>query len=54
MYKCYDLKTNRKVAIKRVTFNSKANESYKDEFYRHVEREAEIQQTLNHPNIARL
>lgn len=42
------------MALKRVYFNCYVDESERNEFLRHVVREAEIQKQLDHPNIAKL
>ena len=54
VYKCFDLEKKRYVAVKKIRFDKKVDGDRKDEFYRHVRREIEIQQTLSHPNIAKL
>lgn len=53
VYKCYDLENNRVVALKRVFFKGIHDECEREEFFRRVMREAEIQKRLVHPNIAK-
>lgn len=53
VYKCFDLETNRIVALK-IVINKEvgADELDKEDFFRRVQREADIQKQLCHPNIA--
>lgn len=39
VFKCYDIETNKIVAIKKIMFDSKVSAKYKDEFFKHVKRE---------------
>ena len=53
VYRCYNLETNKIVALKRMFLTNNHDESTREEFFRHMKREAEIQMALNHENIAK-